>query len=250
LLEHGSRNDKMSNFPFYRQLDAMDCGPTCLHMVAKYHGVSHSVQSLRQRSEIGRDGVSMLGIAQAAEQVGFRTLAVKVSFQKMATDVPLPSIVHWQQNHFVVVYKVSKKQVYVADPAKGLLVFSIREFESAWATTVEDGEKVGIELLLEPTPRLSPLAPDGGTNDTKRLGFTFLFGYLWRYKRLLVQHWIRTFGGKRAAIGIAFPHAVGGRYGYSNPQHSLYLFGIGSAIDAFCGAYVRGLYQGLDINAH
>lgn len=164
----------------------MDCGPTCLRMVAKYYGANHSLTDLRQRTEIGKDGVNLLGIAQAAEQIGFRTLAVKVSLQKMAADAPLPCIVHWQQAHFVVVYKVRKKQVYVADPAKGLLIFSIDEFESAWASTVQNGEKVGIALLLEPTPKFFE-DKDALDQKTQSLGIGSLYGYLWRYKRLLVQ---------------------------------------------------------------
>ena len=197
----------MSKFPFYKQLDAMDCGPTCLRMIAKYHGVSHSLQSLRQRTEIGKDGVNLLGIAQAAEQIGFRTLAVKVSLKKLLQDAPLPCIVHWQQNHFVVVQPPrpqwgnfflpsparrgagggpQRGEVQVADPAKGLLTYTHAEFESAWATSEENGEKVGIALLLEPTPKFFE-DKDALDQKTQSLGIGSLYGYLWRYKRLLVQ---------------------------------------------------------------
>ena len=164
----------------------MDCGPTCLRMVAKHYGVSYGIQTLRQWSEIGKDGVNLLGIAQAAEQIGFRTLAVKVSLQKMTVDAPLPCIVHWNQAHFVVVYRIKKNQIYVADPAKGLLVYKPAEFESAWASTVEEGEKVGIALLLEPTPRFFE-DRDTLAQKAQSIGIGSLYGYLWRYKRLLVQ---------------------------------------------------------------
>ena len=97
----------MSKFTHYQQLDIMDCGPTCLRMVAKHYGRHFTAQSLRERAQIGKDGVSLLGIAEAAEAIGFRSLGAKVSFEKLAQEAPLPCIVHWQQNHFVVVYGIT-----------------------------------------------------------------------------------------------------------------------------------------------
>lgn len=91
--------------PLYRQLDAMDCGPTCLRMVSQYYGKSISLQELRERSQINREGVSLLGISEAAEAIGFRTRAVKLSYTQLAEEALLPCIVHWNQEHFVVVYK-------------------------------------------------------------------------------------------------------------------------------------------------
>ena len=135
-------------FPYYHQLDAMDCGPTCLRMVAKHYGKHYSLETLRQKSFIGREGVSMLGISTAAESIGFRTIGVHISFQQLA-EAPLPCIVHWKQNHFVVVYKIDVKTrgsvetlratslqqqasqyvgtVHVADPAQGIIKF-LRNF--------------------------------------------------------------------------------------------------------------------------
>jgi ATP-binding cassette, subfamily B, bacterial len=126
----------MNRFFRYHQLDAMDCGPTCLRMVAKHYDRTLSAQELREAAEIGKEGVNMLGIAQAAEKVGFRSLGVKISLDKLNKDAPLPLIVHWSQNHFIVVYKISKSQVFVADPARGLLKYSLAEFESQWANTL------------------------------------------------------------------------------------------------------------------
>lgn len=96
----------MGRFTHYQQLDVMDCGPTCLRMVAKHYGRHFTAQSLRERAQIGKTGVSLLGIAEAAEAIGFRSLGVKISFEKLAEEAPLPCIVHWQQNHFVVVYAI------------------------------------------------------------------------------------------------------------------------------------------------
>lgn len=120
----------MKTFPTFLQLDAMDCGPTCLCMVAKHFERNLSAQELREAAEIGKNGVNMLGIAQAAERVGFKTLGVKVNLEKLKKEAPLPCIVNWGQNHFIVVYKISKNQVFVADPAKGLLKFNFQEFGS------------------------------------------------------------------------------------------------------------------------
>ena len=89
------------SFPFTLQLDAMDCGPACLRMVAKHYGRTYTLQTLRQRSFITREGVSMLGISDAAETIGFRTTGVKINFEQLCNDVPLPCIAHWKQNHFV-----------------------------------------------------------------------------------------------------------------------------------------------------
>lgn len=101
----------MKPFPHYRQLEQMDCGPTCLRMVAKHYGRHYSAQTMRERAQIGKDGVSMLGIAEAAEAVGFKTVGVRVTLDKLIEDAPLPCILHWGQNHFVVLHKVTKGSV-------------------------------------------------------------------------------------------------------------------------------------------
>jgi ATP-binding cassette, subfamily B, bacterial len=102
----------MSKFPHYKQLDAMDCGPTCLRMVAKYYGKSYSLQYLRSQSYITREGVSMLGISEAAENIGFRTRGYRLTWEELRDEVPLPCIVHWKQRHFVVVYAIKKKKSF------------------------------------------------------------------------------------------------------------------------------------------
>ena len=179
-------------FPFYKQLDAMDCGPTCLRMVAKHYGKHYSLETLRQKSFIGREGVSMLGISTAAESIGFRTIGVHISFQQLA-EAPLPCIVHWKQNHFVVVYGIDvethgrasqhKGTVYVADPAQGLVKFTVQEFLSGWLSTKTEGQDEGVALLLEPTPDFYA-AEDEKQDKTK---LRFVLQYLKPYKKLIVQ---------------------------------------------------------------
>ena len=100
----------MKSFPLYTQLDSMDCGPTCLRMIARHYGRSYTLQNLREKSFITREGVSMLGISDAAESIGMHTQGVRITIDRLTEDVPLPCILHWNQNHFVVLYKVLKKR--------------------------------------------------------------------------------------------------------------------------------------------
>ena len=118
----------MTNFPFYPQLDAMDCGATCLRMVARHFGRSYAIDFLREATHLEKDGVSLMGISDGAEKIGFRTLGVKVPFEKLISELPLPCIAHWRQNHFVVVYRVTKSHVWVADPAAGKFKITKQEF--------------------------------------------------------------------------------------------------------------------------
>lgn len=174
-------------FPHYHQPDAMDCGPTCLRIVARYYGKHYNIQTLRERCYISREGVSMLGISRAAESIGFRGMGVKLSFEQLLKEAPLPAIVHWNQSHFVVVYKITGKKrkelIHVSDPGGGLVSFPCEEFIRCWASTVEEGEKRGIALLLETTPDFYA-AHDEKPN---KKSFRFLFSYLRPYRKLIVQ---------------------------------------------------------------
>ena len=147
----------MKRFLHYLQHDAMDCGPTCLRMIAKYYGKSYSLQTLRERSFITREGVSMLGISDAAESIGFRTLGVRISLKQLHEDMPLPCILHWNQNHFVVLHDIRKRRdgyrYYIADPASQLVTYTETEMRKCWLVTKTDGEEKGAALALEPSPQ-------------------------------------------------------------------------------------------------
>ncbi|MFP4605407.1 MAG: peptidase domain-containing ABC transporter [Bacteroidales bacterium] len=173
----------MSKFPHYQQHDAMDCGPACLRMVAKHYGKNFTLQTLRDRSYITREGVSMLGISDAAESIGFRTMGVRISWEQLVSEAPLPCIAHWKQNHFVVVYKIKNDKVFVSDPARGRITYPKDEFMRGWATTEEDGEKKGLCLLLEPSPDF--YAQEDEKPD--KSGFKFLFSYLKPYRKFITQ---------------------------------------------------------------
>ena len=173
----------MASFPFYKQLDAMDCGPSCVRMIAKFYGKSYSLQTLREKSYLSRDGVSMMGISEAAESIGFRTMGVSLTPEKLFSTAPLPLVVHWKQNHFVVVYKVTKDTVYVADPAFGLVKYTKTEFLKNWISVQQDGEKKGLALLLETTPDF--YAEEGEVVD--KSNFRFLLSYLKPHRKYIVQ---------------------------------------------------------------
>ena len=99
-------------------------------MIAKHYGRSLPLQSLRDKTQIGKEGVSLLGISDAAEAIHFRTQALKLTYDTLIEDAKLPAIVHWKQNHFVVLYKVKKNTLFVADPAQGLVTFTPDEFKA------------------------------------------------------------------------------------------------------------------------
>ncbi|MGV3586435.1 MAG: peptidase domain-containing ABC transporter [Adhaeribacter sp.] len=174
----------MKQFPFYRQLDAMDCGPTCLRMVAKHYGKIYSLQALRQKSYFTREGVSLLGISDAAETIGFRTLMAKIPFEKLKEEAPTPFIAHWRQRHFVVVYGFKKDLVYVADPSHGLIQYTRQEFLDGWLYGQPKEAEAGIVLFLETTPAFYTQNDEASAN---KLSFGFLLAYLKPYKRFLVQ---------------------------------------------------------------
>ncbi len=169
----------MPSFPFYKQLDAMDCGPTCLRMVARHYGKHFTLQTLREKSHLSREGVSMLGIARAAEDIGMQTIGVSLTWERLQKEAPMPVIVHWEQNHFVVVHKIRKDKVYLADPAYGLAVYSKKEFLKGWISTRKEGEAKGSALMLQPTPDFLNQEDE----PVKKTGFRYLARYLAPYKR-------------------------------------------------------------------
>lgn len=173
----------MPPFPFYKQHDAMDCGPSCLRMIARHYGRSYNLQTLRDKSYLSREGVSMLGISDAAESIGLRTLGVSLSSDRLFSQAPLPLIAHWKQNHFIVVYRIRGDKVYVADPAYGLVSYTKKEFLDGWISTIQEGEKRGLALLIEPTPDF--YAREG--EKIRKSDFRFLFSYLKPHRRFIGQ---------------------------------------------------------------
>lgn len=178
-----------NKFPHYLQLDKMDCGPSCLRMIAKYYGKHYTLQTLRQRCFLTREGVSMLGISDAAETIGFRTQGVRITLKQLAEEVQLPCILHWNQSHFVVCYKIKRTEkgsylFYIADPASKLVCYNQIEFEKCWISTSK-GEGKGLALLFAQGPNFNKLEEEC-ENTTKRDLFYF-FRYFLPYKSHFVQ---------------------------------------------------------------
>ncbi len=176
-------------FPFVRQPDSMDCGPACLSMITKYYGKEYPLDYLRQNSFIGKDGVSLLGISRAAEQIGFRTVGGRVTFDNLTNKALLPCIAHWRQEHFVVIYDIKKMGkrgsiIRIADPGKGLLEYTAADFRKNWVSTQTYGEEKGVVLMLQPTNIFYEKQPDA-LHYTNRLAF--LWKYLLKYKRFFTQ---------------------------------------------------------------
>jgi ATP-binding cassette subfamily B protein len=186
-------------FPFYKQPDSKDCGPTCLRIVATYYGKLITLQEIRDLSETTREGSNLLKLSDAAEGIGFKTIGVKIDYQKII-EAPLPLIVHWNKSHFVVVYKIKNNVIYISDPAFGLITYSKEEFIKSWiGNNAQEDTKEGITLLLEVTPRFRELDWD----KADKRSFNFLFQYLFKYKNLLIQLLIGLFVG--SLLQLIFP---------------------------------------------
>ena len=192
-------------FPHYCQLDAMDCGPSCLRMIAKYYGRSYTLQTLRERCFITREGVSMLGISDAAEYIGFRTIGVRISFDQLIKEANLPCILHWNQNHFVVCYRIEchkngEVSLYIADPASRKLIYHKEEFLRCWISKKENSTDTGTALLLEPSPLFDSIDDE---KRSSRRDFAFFVKYLLPYKSQFAQLIIGMLVG--SGIQMIFP---------------------------------------------
>lgn len=190
----------VNSFPIYIQTDAMDCGATCLKMISKHYGVEFSINDLRSLTYTSRSGTSLYGISNAAEKLGFHTLSVKVSIDQLLNEIPLPCISHWNQNHFIVIYKVKNGKVYVADPGFGKLKYDEKEFLKNWS--IQDSD-LGHLLLIEPTVNLNPNYFLGSKNYNKGASFSTVFNHLLKYKLLLLQLFIGLFVG--SLLQLVFP---------------------------------------------
>jgi len=190
----------MRKFPFYKQFDTMDCGPSCLRMIAKHYGKVYSLEFLRERCYLTREGVSLAGISAAAKHIGLRTYGAKVNLKALQKEITLPCIAHWKQEHFVVVYKVKNNLIYVADPGIGLVNYTHEEFLQHWAS---EDQETGIVLILEPTPEFADKGLELESSYTQKSGIAFLLSYIMGYKSFLLQLFLSVILG--SLIQLSFP---------------------------------------------
>ncbi|GHV08505.1 ABC transporter ATP-binding protein [Bacteroidia bacterium] len=194
----------LKSFPHYTQLDSMDCGPTCLRMIAKHYGRHYTLQNLREKSFVTREGVSMLGISDAAESIGMHTVGVRIILEQLIRDAPLPCILHWNQNHFVVLYGIKKKRkdylFKISDPAGEKYNMNREEFQKCWLSTKISNNDAGTALLLEPSPEFYTYEDDREKQE-KNLGY--FFRYLFPYKSQFAQIIVGMILG--SVLSLIFP---------------------------------------------
>lgn len=181
----------------------MDCGPTCLRMIAEYYGKRFSIRQLRDSSYIQRTGVNLLGISEAASSIGMRATGVRTTLERLKQQPNLPCILHWRQEHFVVLYAVERKKgltfFYIADPAYGLLKYKEEEFKTCWISTQQGGHEKGIALLLEVTPQFYETEPI----QYNKLSLWYLFNYVRPYSKALWQLFLGLLAG--SVLQLVFP---------------------------------------------
>jgi ATP-binding cassette, subfamily B, bacterial len=189
----------MTHFPHFLQPDAMDCGPVCLKMVAKYFGRNITLNTLRNMTFQNREGTSFLSLIDAAEKIGLHAFGARLTFKALG-EIHLPAILHWDQKHFVVLYKIGKyNNYYLADPAVGLIKIKEKELQKHWPFTEIGGEPAGLALLLEPTPEFHLLEDEKET----RAGFGFLKGYFRPYHKMIFQLMLGFLMG--SLLSLLFP---------------------------------------------
>lgn len=177
----------MHSFPLTLQHDSMQCGIACLQMICKYFGRDYTLSALSRYCFATTEGVSLLGISEAADTLGLHTLSARATVDELAEN-PLPAILHWNQNHFVVLYKVKKgRKFYISDPAKGHITYGYDEFIAHWASTLSYGRPAGIVMFFETTPAFLEFKMDGMTDASERRSFRFLFGYIKKYRKYFLQ---------------------------------------------------------------
>lgn len=171
-------------FECFLQHDSMQCGIACLAMICKHYGKEFSIETLSRYCFASTEGVSLLGISEAANKLGLHSVCGRVSMEQMQ-QAPLPCILHWNQNHFVVLYKQKQgKKFYIADPGKGLITYNRKEFVEHWVSTRSQGEEKGIAMFIQPTP---VFYEQEGEQQKEKRSFKFLFGYLRQYRRYFGQ---------------------------------------------------------------
>lgn len=187
---------------FTPQRDQMDCGPACLSMVASYYGKDYPLEYLRSSSFITRDGVSLLGISEVSEKIGFQVLSAKVSVDELKKQKEvLPSILHWNQNHFVILRKITrniltkKYSYHIADPAHGTIKLSEDNFKKSW---ISDEDK-GVVLFLNPTGDFYSKAPP----KKEKASIGYLFSYLKAYRKQLIFMFLLLLAG--SGLTLIFP---------------------------------------------
>ncbi len=187
-------------FPFYKQIDQFDCGPACLKMISKYFGRNFSPEHLRHICNITPDGITIKSLMNGAEALGFQTVPASINYKVLEEEAPLPCIAYWRDRHFLVVYKVEKNKVYVADPSHGLIQYKKQEFIEAWQNSNKaNDESEGIVVLLEPTAEFH-----NKENTDFSKGLKGIIPYLTNYRKYILQVFIGLIAGSVIQLILPF----------------------------------------------
>lgn len=195
----------MQKFPFYKQLGSMQCGIAALAMICDFYGMRYSLSTLNSLCNYTNDGVSFKSLSYTAQQLGFKTAVGAISLKDL-NDILLPCILHWNQNHFVVLYKVDRsgKRFWIADPGKGKYKLSLEVFKKHWVSTLSDGEEKGIAMFLEPTEEFYKNKTENKEKEeSEKRSFRFLFRYLKQYRKYFLQIFAGLFLG--CLLQLIFP---------------------------------------------
>lgn len=193
------------SFPIAYQHDGMQCGVACLKMVCEYFGRKYSLEALSHVCFATTEGVSMLGISESAKELGLKTSCVRATIDSLA-QADMPCILHWNQNHFVVLYKVKRgRKFYVADPGKGLVTYTRSEFEDGWISMLSDGCRKGIAMLVEPTPIFQThQLPEEWEDEGEKRSFRFLLGYFKKYRKSFALIFLSLVVGSLIQLALPF----------------------------------------------
>lgn len=173
----------MRPFPLRMQYDSMLCGVTCLQMICEYYGKHYTLDALNQYCHATKEGISLYGISEAANALGLHTISGRVSID-MLSNAPLPCILHWNQNHYVVLYRIKRHKYYVADPSKGKIVYEKEELKDHWISTSSNDEEKGIGMFIQTTPKFYQ---NKNIQEKRKLSLRFLYGYARQYHRYFSQ---------------------------------------------------------------
>lgn len=175
----------MSRFPNYKQLDSKDCGPTCIQIIAKYYDKFISLQEIREISSISKEGLSLYELGLTAERLGLKSLPVKANLYDLQDKIPLPCVALWGKKHYIVVYEINKKYVYVSDPLLGIVKYTKKEFTKGWIEINNENSEKGVLLLLEPTDKFNEIKPSA--NPSKIYAFNYFLSHLKPYRKQATQ---------------------------------------------------------------
>ena len=184
---------------YVRQLDSMQCGVACLSMICNHYGKNISVRTLSTICFASNEGVSLKGLSEAATKLGFNTYSCRVNINNLTVS-NIPCILHWNQKHFVVLYKIKNNHYYIADPGRGEIIYTKEEFKQHWVSTIVDGKDMGIALFLNPEPTFYEKVED--ETNTPR-SFSFLFSYVKQYRKYFGQIILGLFVG--CVLQLIFP---------------------------------------------